>query len=149
MPKVSFVQDLTEMESVLGGTRSNAGRLPPLAQQVADELEGHIAELKATKAQQEGLAAQRMVATAELASVIAQGNLVARKLRAYVVLALGTKHPLLSQFGIGIRGRRRRRARTRSALAARAFAARRKPSEPAAEPFAETPVAFQAGTEGA
>jgi hypothetical protein len=149
MPKVSFVQDLTEMESVLGVTRSNAGQLPPLAQQVAGELEGYIAELKAIKAKQEGLVAQRMVATAELASIIAQGNLVARKLRAYVVLALGTKHPLLSQFGIGIRGRRRRRARTRSALAARAFAARRKPVEPAAEPFAETPAALQAGTEGA
>jgi hypothetical protein len=149
MPKVSFVQALTEMESVLSVTRANAGQLPPLAQQVADELEGYIAEFKAAKAQQEDLLARRIAATAELAAIIAQGNLAARKLRGYVVLALGTKHPLLSLFGIGIRGRRRRRSRSRSALAARASAARRKPIEPAAEPFAGTPAALQAGTEGA
>jgi len=111
MPKVSHEQALAEMEGVLGAVRANAGRLLPLATQVADNLEARIAEIKAMRIEQEDLLAMRILKTGELMSLIAQGNRAARDLRAFVVLALGTRHPLLKQFGIGIRGRRSRGAR--------------------------------------
>ena len=139
MPKVSYEQALAEMEGALAIVRANAGRLLPLAIQVADELEARIAEVKAMKIEQEDLLAKRTLKTEELMSVIAQGNLAARHLRGFVVLALGSRHPLLKQFGIGIRGRRRRKARKASAPVARLSAVSLEPVEPALQPFDETP----------
>jgi hypothetical protein len=60
-------------------------------------------------------------------------------LRAFVVLALGTKHARLSQFGIGIRGRRRRKARRSSPAAGAPLATGAKPAKSAAEPSNPTP----------
>lgn len=133
MPKVSFAQAITEMERVLTITRSNAGSLPPLALEVADELEARIAEAKERKVQQRDLLAKQMATTETLTSVMAQGSKAARRLRSYVVLALGTKHPQLPQFGISVRGRRRRKAR--------------KAAPPASGPLADIPVELAAATE--
>ncbi len=149
MPKVSHEQALAELEDVLGMVRAHADLLPPLALQVADKLEAIIAEFKAARIEQQDLLAKRILKTEEIMALIAQGNQAARDLRAFVVLALGTRHPLLKQFGIGIRGRRRRKARKASAPTARPSAARPEPVEPALEPFAGASDGLQAAAEGA
>jgi hypothetical protein len=111
MPKLSFAQQIDRLEGELARARSNAQVLPPLALAVANELEGHIAALKEIKLEQQAYLAASMARTEELMSLIRRGELAARELRAYVVLALGTKDPRLSQFGIQIRRRRRRKVR--------------------------------------
>ncbi len=114
MPKLSFAQEMYEMERVVGAARSNAGLLPDFSQDVADQLEALIAEAKAVKAQQQALLAAQMVKTEELAPLIRRGKWAARRLRAYVMLELGTRHAQLTQFGIRLRRRPRRKARVAS-----------------------------------
>ena len=111
MPKLSFAQQVARLEGELARTRSNAQVLPPLALAVADELEGHIAALKEIKLEQQAYRAASLAKTEELMSLISRGELAARELRAYIVLALGTKDARLSQFGIQVRRRRRRKVR--------------------------------------
>jgi hypothetical protein len=118
MPKLSFTQQVARLEGELARARSNAQVLPPLALAVADELEGHIAALKEIKLEQQAYHAASMAKTEELMSLISRGELVARQLRAYIVLALGTKDRRLSQFGIQIRRRRRRKVRRAPATVA-------------------------------
>jgi len=119
MPKLSFAQEIARLEGEMARVRSNAQVLPPLALAVADELEGHIAALKEIKLEQQAYRAASMAKTEELMSLIRRGELAARELRAYVVLALGTKDRRLSQFGIQIRRRRRRKARRAPATASK------------------------------
>jgi hypothetical protein len=147
MSKVSHEQALAEMESTLELARAHADLLLPLARQTADELEAYIAAFKETKRQQEALLAERIAKTAELTSLIAEGNLAARKIRTYVVLALGTKNPQLSQFGIGIRGRRRRKTRKPSKAAKAPLAIDMKPSGSIAKPLEELPTGLEATSE--
>lgn len=115
MPRLSFAQEIDEMERLLATVRSRAQELPPLAHAVAGEIAARLAEVKELKRRREELLAAQMEATGELTSLLGHGTRAARELRAYVVLALGVKDARLSQFGIGIRGRRRRQAAKPSA----------------------------------
>jgi hypothetical protein len=117
MPKLSFAQEMYEMEHVVAAARSNVGLLPDpdLALTLADKLAAITAEIKELKTRQQSLLAAQKVKTEEMAVLVHRGTWVARRLRAYIVLVLGTKHAQLTQFGIRLRRRPRRKAHTASA----------------------------------
>jgi hypothetical protein len=119
MPKLSFAQEMYEMERVVAAARSNVGILPDpdLALTLADQLAAIIAEAKELKGRQQALLAAQMVKTEEMAVLIQRGTWVVRRLRAYILLVLGTKHAQLTQFGIRLRRRPRRKAAKPSAKA--------------------------------
>jgi hypothetical protein len=112
MPKLSFAQEMYEMERVVAAARSNVCILPDpdLALTLADQLAAIIAEAKELKSRQQTLLAAQMVKTEEMAVLIQRGTWVVRRLRAYILLVLGTRHAQLTQFGIRLRRRPRRKA---------------------------------------
>jgi hypothetical protein len=110
MSKVSYDEALDEMELMLRAVRAYPERLQPLAYQVADELEAKIRAIGEERLRQKELLSHQMAATQELLTLVEQGKKAARDLRGFVVMALGTTNPLLTQFGIAVRGRRRHRA---------------------------------------
>ena len=110
MPKLSYAQEIADLEGLVAAARSVADRLPPLALTVAGQIETQIATLKELKKRQRAYVAEQKVTTEALHAVIARGTVAARDIRAYVVLVYGTKHGRLTQFGIQVRRRPRRKA---------------------------------------
>lgn len=136
MPKLSFAQEMYEMEHVVAAARSNAGILPDpdLALTLADRLAAITAEIKELKTRQQALLAAQKVKTEEMAVLVHRGTWVVRRLRAYIVLVLGTKHAQLTQFGIRLRRRPRRKARPLTAADAGRLAEVAEPLTAVAEP---------------
>jgi hypothetical protein len=110
MPKLSYAQEIADLEGLVAAARSVADRLPPLALTVADQIEAQVATLKALKKKQRAYMAEQKVTTEALHAVIDRGTVTAREIRTYVVLVYGKKHGRLTQFGIQVRRRPRRKA---------------------------------------
>ena len=110
MPKLSYAQEIADLEGLVAAARSVADRLPPLALTVAGQIEAQVATLKALKKKQRAYVAEQKVTTEALHAVMDRGTVTAREIRAYVVLVYGTKHGRLTQFGIQVRRRPRRKA---------------------------------------
>ena len=65
--------------------------------------EGLLAQAKDLKIQQESLEGTRLATTQQLEKVFEDGMEVARKIRAYAVVKLGSANMQLSQFGVAAR----------------------------------------------
>jgi hypothetical protein len=120
MPKLSFADEIYEMERAVAAARHSARWLPALAAVKADELAALIARLRETKAQQRAEKAAGMEATRMLEECVEEGERAARMLRACAILTFGTRSPRLAQFGIHIRRKPRRRAGAAAASATEA-----------------------------
>ena len=118
MPKLSYAQEVADLEETLAALRSRADVMPPLALKVGEELAEQIAEIKKLKERQRAYAAERMAVTEALGTVITRGMAEARYIRACVVLLYGRKSGRLVQFGIRIRRRPRRKAESPAAVEA-------------------------------
>ncbi len=69
-------------------------------------LEGFLAQAKDLKIEQETLEGRRRAVTQQLEAAIENGRETARKIRAFVVVHLGTANQAISQFGVTVRKRR-------------------------------------------
>jgi hypothetical protein len=100
-----------DWEGLLGACAQNAGLLPG-TDALKTELETLLAQARELKIQQENLDGNKKAATQRLLKLIDDGREAARKLRAQVVVNLGTNSKHLSQFGVSPRQRRSRKAKT-------------------------------------
>jgi hypothetical protein len=100
-----------DWESLLGACAQNAILLPG-TDALKTELETLLAQARDLKIQQENLDGNKKAATQRLMKLIDDGREAARKLRAQVVVNLGTNSKHLSQFGVSPRQRRSRKAKT-------------------------------------
>jgi hypothetical protein len=100
-----------DWESLLGACAQNASLLPG-TDALKTDLETLLAQARELKIQQENLDGNKKAATQRLLKLIDDGREAARKLRAQVVVNLGTNSKHLSQFGVSPRQRRSRKAKT-------------------------------------
>jgi hypothetical protein len=106
MPQVNAYADVfRDWEAVLGACAQNASLLPGVDPFKA-ELEGFLTLAKDLKIQQETLEGQRRGTTQKLKKAIEDGHESLRKLKAFVVIRLGSDNQALSQFGVAARARR-------------------------------------------
>lgn len=98
-----------DWDSVLGACTQNASLIPGVDPFKA-ELEGFLTQVKDLKIQQETLQGQRLGVTQKLNKAIQDGRESARKVRAFVVVHLGTDNRSLEQFGVKARGSRKKKA---------------------------------------
>src|SRR6185369_3771959 len=106
MPQITAHADLfRDWDAVLGACTQNASQLPGV-DALKTELEGLLAQVRELKIQQETLEGQRRGVTQKLDKGIEDGREVVRKLRAFVVVHLGSDNKALSQFGVKARSRR-------------------------------------------
>ena len=118
MPKLSYAQEVADLEETIAAVRVSADILPALVLTRADELAERLAEIKKLKERQRFYAAEGKVVTQALSSAIAGGMVHARYIRACAVLLYGPKSGRLAQFGIRIRRRPRRRTESPAAVEA-------------------------------
>jgi len=110
MPKITAYGPIfRDWEALLGAVLSNASLLPG-TDPLKAELESVLAKTKEMKVQQEDLLGKRRATTQALQQLVDEGQEVARKLRAQVVSALGSRTELLKQFGIATRKRKSAKA---------------------------------------
>jgi hypothetical protein len=100
-----------DWEGLLGACAQNASLLPG-TDALKTELETLLAQARELKIQQENLAGNKNATTQRLAKTIDDGREVARKLRAQVVVNLGTDSKHLSQFGVAPRQKKPRKTKT-------------------------------------
>jgi hypothetical protein len=106
MPKITaYAPIFRDWEALLGAVLSNASLLPG-TDPLKAELESVLAKTREMKVQQEDFLGKRRATTQALQQLVDEGQEVARKLRAQVVSALGSRTELLKQFGIATRKRK-------------------------------------------
>jgi hypothetical protein len=106
MPQITAHADLfRDWEAVLGACAQNASLVPGV-DELKTSLEGLMSQVKDLKIQQETLESQRRGVTQKLDKGIEEGREVARKIRAFAVVRLGSDNKVLSQFGVKARARR-------------------------------------------
>jgi hypothetical protein len=109
MPKITAYGPIfRDWEALLGAVASNVSLLPA-TDPLKAELESVLAKTKEMKVQQEDFLGKRRATTQALQQLVDQGQEVARKLRAQIVSALGSRTELLKQFGIATRKRKSRK----------------------------------------
>ena len=113
MPKITAKGDVfRDWEAVLGACTQNAALVPGVDSLKA-ELDGLLVQAKDLKVQQETFEGARQAMTQKLDKAIDDGREVARKIRAFAVVHLGSDSKLLSQFGVTPRqGRGSRKAKS-------------------------------------
>jgi hypothetical protein len=106
MPKITAHGKIfRDWEGLLGAVERNASLLPQVDLRKA-ALESILAKAREMKAQQEDLDAKKQATTQALQQLVEEGQETARKLRAFVVSALGSRTELLKQFGLPPRRRK-------------------------------------------
>ena len=106
MPQTNAQADaFRDWDAVLGACVRNADLIPGV-DPLKTELEGFLAQAKDLKIEQETLEGRRRAVTQQLEAAIENGRETARKIRAFVVVHLGTANQAISQFGVTVRKRR-------------------------------------------
>jgi hypothetical protein len=100
-----------DWEGLLGACAQNAGLLPG-TDALKTALETLLAQARELKIQQENFDGNKQATTQRLQKALDDGREVARKLRAQVVVNLGTDSKHLSQFGVVPRQRKTRKTKT-------------------------------------
>jgi hypothetical protein len=141
MPRVKAKGDyFRDWEAIIGACTLNADLVPGV-EPLRTELEGLLAQARQQKVQQESLEGTRVAATQQLEKMIDDGVEVARKIRAYAVVKLGSDNMQLSQFGVSVRKRAgSRKAKAKGVPATPAPAAKETESRPKGE-VNEKPIA--------
>jgi hypothetical protein len=93
-----------DWDAVIGACTSNADLVPGV-EPLRTELEDLLAQTRQLKIQQESLEGARLAVTQQLEKRIDDAVEVARKIRAYAVVKLGSDNAQLSQFGVAVRKR--------------------------------------------
>jgi hypothetical protein len=111
MPAITTHGDVfRDLDGLVGACERNAELLPGV-EPLKDEVVTVSTELRTLKIEQEDLEGARKAVTQRLNQRIEDAKEAARKLRAFIVMRLGTKDEHLTQFGIIPNRRRPRRAK--------------------------------------
>jgi|SRR6478609_9727152 len=93
-----------DWDAVIGACAANADLVAGV-EPLRTELEDLLAQTRELKIQQESLEGARLAVTQQLEKKIDDAVEVARKIRAYAVVKLGSDNAQLSQFGVAVRKR--------------------------------------------
>ena len=99
MPEITYAKIFRDWEGLIGSCIQHAsliGGVEPLR----TELETVLAQVREAKVLQEGLTANRQATTQRLQEMVADGRELARKIRFFVRIPLGSRSELLPAFGI-------------------------------------------------
>ena len=99
-----------DWEALLGACTQNAALLPGV-DDLMKSLETVLAAARDLKVQQENFGGNRSATTQRLSQSIADGKEAARKLRAFVLIHLGSDSKQLTQFGVPPRHGRSRKVK--------------------------------------
>ncbi len=102
MPSITTYADLfRDWRGLASACVQHADRVPGV-ETFRTDLEATLARAEELKAQQETLESTRLEASKNFRESIQEGEEKARKLRSHVKSVLGTRSPLLPQFGIPV-----------------------------------------------
>jgi integrase len=133
MPEITAQSKVfRDWEGLLGACTQNAPLLQGMDSLKA-ELELRLAEARDLKIQQENFAGNKLATTQRLGATIELGREAARKLRAYVLIHLGSDSRHLTQFGVSPRQKNPRKAKRSAAAATTATLESPKPPSPSGE----------------
>ena len=100
MPEITaYAKIFRDWEGLLGACLQHAGLVPGV-EPLRTELETVLAQVREAKVLQEGLAANRQATTQRLQEMVVDGRELARKIRFFVRIPLGSRSELLPAFGI-------------------------------------------------
>ena len=116
-----------DWDAVIGACTLSADLVPGV-EPLRTELEDLLAQTRQLKIQQESLEGARLAVTQQLEKRIDDAVEVARKIRAYAVVKLGSDNAQLSQFGVAVR--KRTGSRRSKAAASTAPSATQETTEP-------------------
>jgi outer membrane murein-binding lipoprotein Lpp len=112
MPKITEQGGVfRDWEAVLGACTQNAALVPGVDSLKAD-LDRLLTQAKDLKVQQETFEGMRQAMTQQLKKALEDGREVARKIRAFAVVQLGSDNKHLTQFGVTPRQRRPRKSKS-------------------------------------
>jgi integrase len=133
MPEITAQSKVfRDWEGLLGACTQNAPLLQGMESLKAD-LELRLAEARDLKIQQENFAGNKLATTQRLGATIELGREAARKLRAYVLIHLGSDSRHLTQFGVSPRQKNPRKGKRSAAAATTATLESPKPPSPSGE----------------
>jgi hypothetical protein len=102
MPSITTYADLfRDWRGLASASLQHADKVPGV-EAFRTDLEATLARAEGLKTLQETLESTRLEATKNFGEVIQEGLEKARKLRSHVKAVLGTRSPLLTQFGIPV-----------------------------------------------
>jgi hypothetical protein len=96
---VAHAKVFRDWEGLIGSCIHNASLVPGV-ESLRSELERVLALARETKVLQESLAANRQATTQRLEEMVADGRELARKIRFFVRVPLGSRNELLRAFGV-------------------------------------------------
>jgi len=133
MPEITAQSKVfRDWEGLLGACAQNAPLLAGI-DTLKTDLEMLLAEARDLKIQQENFAGNKLATTQRLRKTIDTGREAARKLRAFVMIRLGSDSKHLTQFGVSPRQKTSRRAKQPAAAATTATPESPKPPSPSGE----------------
>ena len=100
MPGITaYAKIFRDWEGLIGSCQQHAGLVPGV-EALRTELEALLAQARDAKVLQESLTGSRQATTQRLQEMVADGREVARKIRHFVRVPLGSRSELLAAFGI-------------------------------------------------
>lgn len=96
---IAYAKTFRDWEGLIGACIHHAGMVPGV-EPLRAELETVLTQLREAKVLQESLTASRQAMTQRLGEMVADGRELARKIRHFVRVPLGSRHELLSAFGV-------------------------------------------------
>ena len=111
MPEIiAYAKTFRDWEGLIGACIQHASLVPGV-EPLRTDLETVLAQVRGTKVLQESLAASRQATTQRLEEMVADGRELARKIRFFVRVPLGSRSEMLPAFGIKPTRTRLRRTR--------------------------------------
>ncbi|HEV2853261.1 MAG TPA: hypothetical protein VHC97_10700 [Thermoanaerobaculia bacterium] len=100
MPEITaYAKIFRDWEGLIGSCQQHASLVPGV-ESLRTELEAVLAQAREAKVLQESLTGSRQATTQRLKEMVADGRELARKIRFFVRVPLGSRSELLSAFGI-------------------------------------------------
>lgn len=100
MPEITaYAKIFRDWEGLIGSCLQHGSQVPGV-EPLRTELETMLAQAKEAKVMQESLSASRQATTQRLQEMVADGRELARKIRFFVRIPLGSRSELLTAFGV-------------------------------------------------
>ena len=100
MPEITaYAKIFRDWEGLIGSCQQHASLVPGV-ESLRAELEAILAQVKEAKVLQESLTGSRLATTQRLKEMVVDGRELARKIRFFVRVPLGSRSELLSAFGV-------------------------------------------------
>ena len=149
MPEITaYAKIFRDWEGLIGSCIQHVSLIAGV-EPLRTELEAVLAQAREAKVLQESLTGQRQVTTQRLQELVADGRELARKVRFFVRVPLGSRSELLTAFGIKPTRSKLRRPRPIEAVRVSLVSANpRVPAVPAPAAGAGAPASPQVSKEG-